>query len=156
MDLQPLYDLVEALQAEREMIDERLRLAAELLNTFDPTDPDVVIPLEEAEVTLVGVPKAPTKPASQPSEKVPCPDCGKLYHAQGMGVHRSRAHPSSAAKPVRLPNPDKRDPLDDFGDEAFVCTSCNHEEPNLNGMKRHTLMAHGRPVNDLERDPVAA
>jgi hypothetical protein len=156
MDLQPLYDLIDALQAEREVIDERLRLAAELLNTFDPTDSDIVIPLEDAEVTLFGVPKAPTKPASQPSEKVACPDCGKLHHAQGMGVHRSRAHPGSAAKPVQLPNPDKRDPLDDFGDEAFVCTSCNHEEPNLNGMKRHTLMEHGRPVNDLGRDPVAA
>jgi hypothetical protein len=159
MDLQPLYDLIDALQAEREVIDERLRLAAELLNTFDPTDADIVIPLEDVEVALVGVPKAPTKPASQPSEKVACPDCGKLYHAQGMGVHRSRAHPGSAAKPVQLEparKPADRDPLDDFGDEAFVCTSCNHEEPNLNGMKRHTLAMHGRPVNDLERDSVAA
>jgi len=102
------------------------------------------------------MPPTSDKPKSVPSEKVACPDCGKLFHQQGMGVHRSRAHPGSAAKPVRITNPENRDPLDDFGDEAFVCTSCDHEEPNLNGMKRHTLMAHGRPVNDIERDPVAA
>jgi hypothetical protein len=50
----------------------------------------------------------------------------------------------------------ERDPRDTFSDEFYACTSCNWEEPDLPGLKRHTLAVHGRPCNDTERQAVAS
>lgn len=159
--MQVLHDLIGQLQAERDVIDERIRLAAELLNTYDPTDPltEITIPLEDEPVTLVMVaetkPKPKVKPKKQEAERIACPDCGQLFHQQGLGPHRARKHPDSAAKPLRA-IPGHRDPVDTFGEEFYACSTCNHEEPNIAGMKRHTLVEHGRPVNDTERKAIAA
>ena len=155
--MQLLHDLIGDLQRQRELIDERLRLAAELLNTYDPTDADDNdLALGDEEVTFI-----PSKPAKKPkpsTERVACPDCGEMFHKQGIGPHRATKHAGSAAKPLHaVPrSPGHRDPSDDFGEEFFACSTCNHEEPNVNGLKRHTLMAHGRPVNDTEREAIPA
>jgi hypothetical protein len=151
--MQILHDLIGQLQAERDVIDERLRLAAELLNTYDPTEPDTWVDSRIHEA-LPEPPPEPTpkvKPKKQDAEHLPAVGAGDT-----LGVlHRSRKHPDSAAKPLRAV-PAHRDPTDTFGEEFYACSSCNHEEPNLNGMKRHTLVEHGRPVNDTERKAIAA
>ena len=157
--MQLLHDLIGDLQRRRDVIDERLRLAAELLNTYDPTDPDDNdLALGDEEVTFTPPSKPAKKKPKPSSEHVACPDCGQMFHQQGIGPHRARKHPDSAAKPLRsVPRPPgDRDPGDEFGEEFFACSSCNHEEPNVNGLKRHTLMAHGRPVNDTEREAIPA
>lgn len=149
--MQLLHDLIGDLEREREVLDERLRLAAELLNTYDPrTEPALSV---VADITPTATPPAKKPKTKTKGEQVACPDCGQMFHQQGIGPHRARKHAGSAAKPVKVAD---RDPRDEFGDEFFACSSCNHEEPNLNGMKRHTLAMHGRPVNDTERVGIAA
>lgn len=158
MTADTIQALVDDLQRERAVVDDRLRLATELLATYDvdPLD-ETTIPLDDEPVNIVGK-KAKPKAPKPTAERVACPDCGQMFHKQGIGSHRASKHPSSAAKPVRLvpDRPAHRDPLDEFGDKAYACTTCNHEEPNVNGMKRHTLVEHGRPLNDTERQAVAS
>lgn len=151
--MQLLHDLIGDLQRQRELIDERLRLAAELLNTYDPTDiDDNDLALGDEVVTLIAAPAKRPKAKKKPGkpEYVTCEDCGEGFHRNGIGPHRKAKHSAPAARGTQ------RDPLDTFDDEAFVCSTCNHEEPNLNGMKRHTMANHGRAPYDIERDPVAA
>lgn len=141
--MQALHDLIDDLQRQRDVIDRRLGLAAELLNTYDPTSPDVVVPV----VDEPAADPEPKKPAVKgKSRRVPCPDCGELFFAQGMGVHRSRKH----TKPIRLVEA-SRDPQDTFGDDVYCCTSCSHEEPNEAGIRQHPMRVHNRAATDTER-----
>lgn len=57
------------------------------------------------------------KPFSRPDTltRVACPDCGQLFHPNGLGPHRSRKHPDSAAKPVELRPVPSFDPDGPFG-----------------------------------------
>lgn len=84
-----LRQLIDDLTHDREVLDERLRLATELLATFNDVEPEA----------------KPTKPTKTPKgwgEQISCPDCGQRMKRGGLGPHRARRHPDSAAKPVEL------------------------------------------------------
>jgi hypothetical protein len=96
--MQQLHDLIDELQAERDLIDKRIELAAALLNTYDPLEANDLA-LGDEVVRIVGRTTAPT-PTVEP--RVACPDCGQTFDRRGLGPHRSKKHPESAAKPIEL------------------------------------------------------
>jgi hypothetical protein len=166
--IQSVHDLIGQLEAERDLIEQRLqrlRIAAELLDTFDPTDPvnELVIPLEDEPVTFVHTPPAPApkpKPkAKPPGDRVPCLECGELFARQGLGPHRSRKHPATFGSPTVDTQPaasaatddptppvrllaraglGERDPRDTFTDEFYACMILTEVEAQaIIGVLRH-------------------
>ena len=90
-----LDQLIVNLVRDVDVATERLRLARELRATYDANTIDALGPSSATPIVVPARRKA--KPA-----QVACPDCGQLFARQGLGVHRARKHPSSAAKPVEL------------------------------------------------------
>lgn len=151
MNTQGLHDLIAELGRQRDTIDERLRLVGELLATYDDTTPPTAPPAKPS------VPAA-RRPASASVD--PCPKCGQVAKSnagRSQHVKHCRVGDNVPKTLAAVPDqPPKRDPLDTFGDDVYVCATCKHEEPNSNGMRGHTMRMHSRPATELELRAVAS
>ena len=107
--------------------------------------------LDDAE-PATETPKPKAKPKPGPVTKVACPDCGKLYApGTGLGVHRSRVHPDSAAKPVEPiepiePTPEPEPELDVETDQpaaagAYECETCDFTPPGVDPVRARAICA---------------
>ena len=121
--------------------------------------------LDDAE-PATETPKPKAKPKPGPVTKVACPDCGKLYApGTGLGVHRSRVHPDSAAKPVEPiepiePTPEPEPELDVETDQpaaagAYECETCDFTTDEVATIRAHAMNTHARTATLQERQAAA-
>lgn len=185
------------------VLDERSRLLYELANTFDDEVPAVAArpkplgragskrtPLtdderraRDAERKRAKRPKMTPEEISaqrreigrkRAAERVACPDCGEMFAKPGLGPHRAKKHPGSAAKPVELPKAEpvpERDPIavsptsaraplasvPDHDEPApakvHQCSDCNYTVAlgELDKLAKHTDREHRRRLLQTER-----
>lgn len=168
--VEQLLDLIADIGHDRELLDERERLARELLATFQAEESARDVSRGEQAVVEAVAKPTETKPKATVAEagakggkiaranarQVPCPDCGEMYvEGPGLALHRRSAHPGSAAKPVAPIEPSKKPEREDRSGE-YECGDCGTKRATPEGLSEHTWAAHKRPPRIAERRPTTA
>jgi hypothetical protein len=162
-----LLDAVTQWERERSALDDKIRVGHELLDLLDPLPADMLAELLPGVRESIAAAPAISRtivvdttpvPKKKGGGQVACPDCGIMQgSAAGLSQHRKHKHPGSAAKPIAVPPPAERphiSPKPSVPGKVFACETCEHEEPNIGLLQRHTSVEHRRGLNREERTPV--
>lgn len=165
-----LLEAVAEWERQRSNLDDRIRIGHELLDVLDPLPADMLATLPGADlalgdetVTLVGnVTKPKPSPKGKKKAKTPlvCLECGDTFTVpQKLGAHRRYKHPAPERPKLTSATPSdglphiSADPT--IVGKVFACDECEHEEPNIRLLRRHTYAKHDRALlRSDERVPV--
>lgn len=168
-----LDQLITHLEAEHQLIGERLRLARELRATFNTGADPVPAPVSPPTPDLIEARRAADRDrkartrerAGKPArgQQIACPDCGEMMGSPaGLGIHRKHKHPGAAAKPIApvpAPKVAPEPPTDETPTVLFECSDCEARTPNKQALARHTTERHHRGLHAEEHlaiDPAKA